>query len=105
MKSEDRTPLLNIVAVLGLVASGLVVIYTLIVTMSGFADFFSIRPYITILVVALGFLTNLRLLRQGRAGAASKSVVPLLLVSIAITLVIVVPIVSAGLDLNPHTGS
>jgi len=105
MKPDDSTPLLNAVAVLGLITSGLAAIYTVIVTMSGFANFSSVRPYITIIVVALGLFTNLHLLRQGRAGKEPKSVVPLLLVSIAITLVIIVPIASAGIDLNAHRGS
>lgn len=105
MSSDDRKPTLIIVASFGLLASGFAAIYTAIFILSGFANFSSVRPYVTIIVVVLGFFTNLNLLRRGRAGAELKDVTPLLLVSLAITLAIVVPIVSAGFDLNPHTGS
>lgn len=104
VNSGERTRIVTTVATLGLLASGLAAIYTVVFIISGFANFASIRPYLTIIVVIFGFVTNLTLLRRGRAGAELKDAAPLLLVSLVITLVIVVPIVSAGFDLTPHTG-
>lgn len=104
MKSDDSKPLLKTVAALGLIASGLAAIYTGIVAVSGFVNFSSEPPYFAILIVVMGLFINIRLLLKSHDDVDPKDTGPLLLASVVITLVIIVPIVSAGLDLNPHTG-